>query len=74
MNMKLIISKLLDNIVKELKEENNIEKINKIIEPVINNTIYQLYPYIIVFLICITILFIAIFTILFLNIKICYKK
>lgn len=74
MNLKIIISKLLDNIIEELKHENNIEKINKIIEPIINNTIYQLYPYIIVFIICISILFLAIFTILFLNIKLCYKK
>jgi len=69
-----MISKIIDNIIIELKHEENMTKINKeIIEPIINNTIYQLYPYFIVFTISMVILFISIFIILFLNIKLCYK-
>lgn len=74
MDLKAMISKIIDNIIIELKHEENMTKINKeIIEPIINNTIYQLYPYFIVFTISMVILFISIFIILFLNIKLCYK-
>jgi hypothetical protein len=74
MDLNIIITKLLNNISIELKKEKNMDKIkNDIIEPIINNTIYQLYPYFLIFIISMIILFISIFAILFLNIKLCYK-
>lgn len=45
-----------------------------VIEPIIHNTMYQLYPYILVFVISMITLFVLVFTILFLNIKLCYKE
>lgn len=74
MDLNIIITKLLNNISIELKKEKNMDIIkNDIIEPIINNTIYQLYPYFLIFIISMIILFISIFAILFLNIKLCYK-
>ena len=75
MNFDIIVSKIIDNIIVHLKKEKNMDKINKeIIEPIISNTMYQIYPYFILLLICMLILFIVMFVILFLNIKMCYKK
>jgi len=75
MNFDIIVSKIIDNTVIQLKKEKNMDKINKeIIEQIISNTMYQIYPYFIFFLIIMMILFIVMFLILFLNIKMCYKK
>ena len=75
MDFDIIVSKIIDNTVIQLKKEKNMDKINKeIIEPIISNTMYQIYPYFIFFLIIMMILFIVMFLILFLNIKMCYKK
>jgi len=45
-----------------------------VIEPIIYNTMYQLYPYILIFAISMITMFVLVFTILFLNIKLCYKE
>jgi hypothetical protein len=75
MSYNAIISKILDNIVLEVKKEESMDRIKKnVIEPIIYNTMYQLYPYILVFVISMITLFVLVFTILFLNIKMCYKE
>ena len=75
MSYNAIISKILDNIVLEVKKEESMDRIKKnVIEPIIHNTKYQLYPYILVFVISMITLFVLVFTILFLNIKMCYKE
>jgi len=75
MNFDIIVSKIIDNTIIQLKKEKNMDKVNKeIIEPIISNTMYQIYPYFIFFIITMMILFIVMFVILFLNIKMCYKK
>jgi len=75
MSYNAIISKILDNIVLEVKKEESMDRIKKnVIEPIIHNTMYQLYPYILVFVISMITLFVLVFTILFLNIKMCYKE
>ena len=75
MSYNAIISKILDNIVLEVNREESMDRIKKnVIEPIIYNTMYQLYPYILVFVISMITLFVLVFTILFLNIKLCYKE
>ena len=75
MSYNAIISKILDNIVIEVNKEENMNRIKKnVIEPIIHNTMYQLYPYILVFVISMITMFVLVFTILFLNIKLCYKE
>ncbi len=75
MNFDIIVSKIIDNTIIQLKKEKNMDKVNKeIIEPIISNTMYQIYPYFIFFIVTMMILFIVMFVILFLNIKMCYKK
>lgn len=75
MSYNAIISKILDNVVIEVNKEENMDRIKKnVIEPIIHNTMYQLYPYILVFVISMITMFVLVFTILFLNIKLCYKE
>jgi hypothetical protein len=75
MSYNAIITKILDNVVIEVNREENMDRIKKnVIEPIIHNTMYQLYPYILVFVISMITLFVLVFTILFLNIKLCYKE
>tara|TARA_B110001450_G_scaffold250747_1_gene269882 strand:+ start:975 stop:1202 length:228 start_codon:yes stop_codon:yes gene_type:complete len=75
MSYNAIISKILDNVVVEVNKEENMDRIKKnVIEPIIHNTMYQLYPYILVFAISMITMFVLVFTILFLNIKLCYKE
>jgi|TARA_B110000285_G_C14657709_1_gene394710 hypothetical protein len=75
MSYNAIISKILDNIVTEVNKEENMDRIKKnVIEPIIHNTMYQLYPYILIFAISMITMFVLVFTILFLNIKLCYKE
>ena len=75
MSYNAIISKILDNIVTEINKEENMDRIKKnVIEPIIHNTMYQLYPYILIFAISMITMFVLVFTILFLNIKLCYKE
>ena len=75
MSYNAIVKKVLDNIISEVNKENNMDRIKKnVIEPIIHNTMYQLYPYILVFVITMITLLVLVFTILFLNIKLCYKE
>ena len=74
MSYKQIVQKILDNFIIEVNKEENINKIKKnIIEPIIHNTVYQMYPYIIIFIITMIVLLLLVFSILFLNIRACYK-
>ena len=74
MSYKQIVQKILDNVIIEVNKEENINKIKKnIIEPIIHNTVYQMYPYIIIFIITMIVLLLLVFSILFLNIRACYK-
>jgi hypothetical protein len=59
--------------ISEFKKEKNQKKINKILEPLIHNTVYQIYPYILIFILSMITLFVLVFTILLLNIKNYYK-
>jgi len=75
MSYNAIVSKILDNVVTEVNKEENMDRIKKnVIEPIIYNTMYQLYPYILIFAISMITMFVLVFTILFLNIKLCYKE
>lgn len=75
MSYNAIITKILDNVVIEVNKEENMDRIKKnVIEPIIHNTMYQLYPYILIFAISMITMFVLVFTILFLNIKLCYKE
>ena len=63
MSYNEIVKKILDNIIDEINKEENMDRIKKnIIEPIKHKTMYQIYHYVLVF------------TILFLNIKLCYKE
>lgn len=69
-----LIDNLLKTLIKELKKEDRITLINEnIIEPIVKSSIECLYPYFLFSITVIIILFILIISILFLNIKICYK-
>ena len=69
-----LVDKIIKKIEIELNKENRIEYINKnIIEPIIYNCIKSLYPYIMILMCIITILFILILSILIISIKTCYK-
>jgi hypothetical protein len=75
MSYNAIVKKVLDNIISEVNKEENMDRIKKnVIEPIIHNTMYQLYPYILIFAISMITMFVLVFTILFLNIKLCYKE
>ena len=74
MSFNEIINKLLSSMKDEINKKENIEILkNDILEPIIKEIFYIMYPY----FICISIMFIVvimmIFIILFLNIKICYS-
>jgi len=75
MSFNVVVNKLLMSMKDELqKEENMILMRNDIIKPVVEQIFMVMYPYFIgIGCIFITII-IAIFVILFLNIKICYQK
>jgi hypothetical protein len=69
-----IIDKILYKLKTELNKPEKLDEITQsIIEPIVLNCIKSLYPYFMMFLFIIILLFVLIFSILFLNIKICYK-
>jgi hypothetical protein len=75
MSYEAIVNKILNNTILEINKEENMDKIKKnVIEPIIHNTMYQIYPYILIFAITMITLLVLVFTILFLNIKLCYKE
>ena len=66
---------MLDTIKDEIKKEENIDKIKyEILKPIIEQIFYIMYPYFVGLSLIFIIVIIAIFIILFLNIKICYSK
>lgn len=75
MSFNQIISKLLESMKEEIKKDENIIIIkNDILEPIIKEIFYIMYPYFICTSIVFMIVIIAIFVILFLNLKICYSN
>jgi len=75
MSYEAIVNKILNNTILEINKDENMDKIKKnVIEPIIHNTMYQIYPYILIFAITMITLLVLVFTILFLNIKLCYKE
>ena len=75
MSFNEIVNKLLDSMKNELKKEETIEKIKiDILKPIVEQIFYIMYPYFAVISGIFIIVVIAIFIILFLNIKICYSK
>ena len=74
MSFNKIVDKLLSSMKEEINKEKNIEILkNDILEPIIKEIFYIMYPYFIGVSIIFTIIVIVIFMILFLNIKICYS-
>ena len=70
MSYQNIVSRILDNVISEINKEENMGRIKKnIIEPVIHNTLYQLYPYILIFIIIMIALVLMVVSILCLNIR-----
>jgi hypothetical protein len=73
MSYQNIVSRILDNVISEINKENNMNRIKKnIIEPIIHNTVYQLYPYILIFIITMIALVLMVVSILCINIRSCY--
>lgn len=69
-----IIDKIFKKFIDEIKKKEKIDEIcDNIIEPIVKKTIESLYSYILCGIVIIVVLFILIISILFLNIKICYK-
>ena len=74
MSFNLILEKLLETIKIEIKKEENINIINNdIIKPIVIKVIDDIYPYFLGGILFFMIMFILIFVILVLNLKICYK-
>jgi uncharacterized membrane protein len=67
MNIKKITSDIIEMIVKELKEEENMNKVKKeILRPIINYILEQIYPYLIISVIIFVLTFlIAAITLIF---------
>jgi len=75
MSFQTIVTKLLESMKHEIQQEENMNLItNDILYPIVHKVLEYLYPYCIGFTIIISTLLIAIFVILFLNVKICYFK
>tara|TARA_B110000902_G_scaffold222376_1_gene258508 strand:+ start:1018 stop:1242 length:225 start_codon:yes stop_codon:yes gene_type:complete len=74
MSFNLILEKLLETIKIEIKKEENINVINNdIIKPIVIKVLDDIYPYFFGGILFFMIMFILIFAILLLNLKICYK-
>ena len=74
MSLNLIVNKLLLSIKEELEKKENIDKMKSdIIEPIVKQIFMIMYPYFIGVVSFFILLIVAIFIILFLNIKICYS-
>ena len=73
--MEDITRRLIESIQQEINSENNRLRIkNDIIKPLVEDVFIEIYPYVIgtgIFFLC---MIIAIFIILFLNIRICYSS
>ena len=70
MSYQNIVSRILDNVISEINKENNMGRIKKnVIEPIIHSTLYQLYPYILIFIIIMIALVLMVVSLLCLNIR-----
>lgn len=75
MSFNSVVSKILESMRKELQRDENINKLREdIIKPVVEQIFMIMYPYFIGIGCIFIMIIIAIFIILFLNIKICYQK
>tara|TARA_B110000008_G_C16417525_1_gene342398 strand:+ start:174 stop:404 length:231 start_codon:yes stop_codon:yes gene_type:complete len=75
MDLSKIIHRGLEEIKQEIYKEGNMSLIkNDILNPAIKHIIEQLYPYFIKVIFIIITLFILLIVIIFLNIRIIYKK
>ena len=74
MSFNQIVNKLLTNAKEELKDKENL-KIFKddILQPIVEQIFYVMYPYFIGVSLVVIFIIMLIFIILFLNIKICYS-
>lgn len=74
MSFNTIVKKLLTNAKDELKEEENIKILKEdILQPIVEQIFYVMYPYFIGVSLIVIFIIMLIFIILFLNIKICYS-
>ena len=65
-----IVQKTLDECIVEIKKENNMDKIkSEFLNPIIEHILYQIYPYGILFIICMSITFIFITIIIIISVK-----
>lgn len=75
MSFNTVVTKLLNSMKEELQKEENIQTMREdIIKPVVEQIFMIMYPYFIGMGCIFIMIIIAIFAILFLNIKICYQK
>ena len=75
MSFNEIVNKLLFSMKEELQKKENLEILkNDIIQPIVEQVFYIMYPYFVGVSISFIILIMVIFIILFLNIKICYSN
>ncbi len=75
MSFNEIVNKLLFSMKEELEKKENLEILkNDIIQPIVEQVFYIMYPYFVGVSISFIILIMVIFIILFLNIKICYSN
>lgn len=74
MSFNTIAKKLLNNAKDELKEEENLKILkDDILQPIVEQIFYVMYPYFIGVSLVVIFIIMLIFIILFLNIKICYS-
>ena len=70
----MVVKKLLINAKDELKEEENIKILkDDILQPIVEQIFYVMYPYFIGISLVVIFIIMLIFIILVLNIKICYS-
>ena len=75
MSFNQVLNKLLISVRDELKNEENLELLKKdILQPIVEQVFYVMYPYFIGISIVVIFIIMMIFIILFLNIKICYSS
>ena len=75
MSFTEVVNKLLGSMKEELNKKENLETLkNDIIQPIVEQVFYLMYPYFVGISAVFVILIMAIFVILFLNIKICYSN
>ena len=73
MSFEIVVEKVLLSMKDEIKKEKNMEIINNdIIKPIVENVIDHIYPYFVGASFVVIVMFLVIFIILFLNVKICY--